>query len=442
MVDETNAQAQAQVNPNFTAIRFIAYCLFTGPKTSNNVPGGESYLGNEDQLRDIEARIEILKNAVETARAQLPQNDVSSGVLNVFVAPEFYFHGTRGAYLYPSIEEDPLPYLLKRVQQSFCDPVYANWVFVFGTAVTAHVANCERLFSSESVRARNAIVKTLLEQKEATFGPTQQLVSTTLSNFLTDCHASPDVTVRDRAVIFSQIKLDTPNHSLAANLMTTEKYFLSGEDFILCEPTGRVDVITEQMAAYAHIDLSNGDAKKLPYDNYAIFRQNGINQQMPYIDYGVEICLDHDDARLRSNLGTDGQGSVHVQIVPSYGSAIIQANVVAGANGFVFNCDGQIVLDSSIGPQLYDVPGADFLYVNYGDNSYGGHSQFAKIKSAAVGGNPKISVATFAKVSVDDVLVVAVPEPSLTVGCFDDYFVGGCGAVHIYGFQQAYPLNN
>lgn len=432
---------QIQKKINFNSIRFIAYCLFTGPSVSSEVLGGESYIGNEDQKKDIAARIAILKNAVDTARAQLAIDDASSGVINVFMAPEFYFHGTRGAYLYASKEEDPLPYLLEQVRQSFNDPVYSNWVFVFGTAVTAHVANPEKLFASESVRARNAIVKTLLEQKQQSYGPTEQLVASTLSNFLTDCHASPDVTVRDRAVIFSQLKLDAPNTEIGTNMMTTEKYFLSGEDFILCEPSGRSDVITEQMAGYAHIDLSNGDAKKLAFDSYAIFRQNGVDG-LGFIDYGIEICLDHDDGRLRSNLGTDGGGSVHIQLVPSYGSAIIQTNVVANANGFIFNCDGQMVLDSTTGVQQYGASGSEFLYLNYGSDQYGSHSQLAQISVPAVGANPKSSCATFSNLSTSDVAVFSVPSPSLSDGTFEDYFTGGCGAIHIYGLRNAYALAN
>lgn len=431
---------KTQTSKSFNAIRFIAYCLFTGPKVSDEVAGGESYLGNEDQQIDIAARIEILKNAVDTARAQLPAEDSTSGVINVFMAPEFYFHGTRGAYLYASAEQDPLPYLLQQVQQSFSDAVYANWLFVFGTAVTAHVANVERLFASESVRARNAIVKTLLEQKKQTYGPTEQLVASTLSNFLTACHASPVVTVRDRAVIFSQIKLDTPSHHLASNSMTTEKYFLSGEDFILCEPTGRNDVITEQMAGYAHIDLSNGDIKKMAFDNYAIFRQYGIDTPNGFVDYGVEICLDHDDARLRSNLGTDGSGSVFLQLIPSYGSAIIQSNVVACANGFVFNCDGQMVLDSTTGVQEYGAPGSEFLYINSGTGQYGSHSQLAQVCNPAIGGDPKFSCASFSNITTMDVAIFPVSDPVLQVGKFEDYFIGGNGAIHIYGLKTGYTL--
>lgn len=434
-------QMPTETSKNFNAIRFIAYCLFTGPQTSSEVPGGESYLGNEDQEIDITARIQILKNAVDTARAQLPEKDETSGTINVFMAPEFYFHGTRGAYLYASAEQDPLPYLLAQVQQNFSDAAYANWVFVFGTAVTAHVANAEKLFGSESVRARNAVVKTLLEQKEQTYGPTEQLVSSTLSNFLTACHASPDVTVRDRAVVYSQISLDTPKTQLNAHMLTTEKYFLSGEDFILCEPHGRTDVITEQMVGYAHIDLSNGDEKKLAFDNFAIFRQNGVSSSATYLDYGIEICLDHDDARLRSNLGRDGSGSVHVQLIPSYGSGIMQENVVANANGFVFNCDGQMSLDAATGVQQFGAPGSEFLYANYSNGEYGAHSEFAQIQTAATGSNPKVSSASYANVSPADTTVVAVQPPMLTHGTFADYFVGGPGAVHIYGLQRGYVIS-
>ncbi len=62
------------------------------------------------------------------------------------------------------------------------------------------------------------------------------------------------------------------------------------------------------------------------------------------MDLGVEICLDHNDARLRRNLSTFSTreaGGVHVQIIPSCGMEIKAENVAANDDGFMFNCDGQ-----------------------------------------------------------------------------------------------------
>lgn len=428
-----------------TRIRFIGYCLFTGPEMSGDSPGAESYLGNDNLCIDISSRILILKNAVDLAKSQLPSDEDPSQVINVFLAPEFYFHGTQGPYVYSNEDEDPLPFMLSMLSETFNRDDYPNWTFVFGTAVTAKVANLTNLFESESVCSRNSVVRNLVAEKMKTYGASNQLIAKTLSSFIVDCQASPNLIVRDRAVIVSAIALDSISESLQSHAMTSEKYYLSPEDFVLCEPTGKNNVVTEQMVAYEHIDLSNGDLKRTPFDEYAIFRQNfGDGDSQRFVDYGVEICLDHDDARLRSNLAwlpeKDPKGSVQVQLIPSYGSAIIPANVVAKVNGFVFNCDGQMRLDSSDGVQQYGGEGMQMTYINFGTDCYGAHSQFALVQTPASGNNPKLNTATFQDIDAANVVVFAVSRPVLKEGVFEDYYCGGFGAIHVYGLQQPYTL--
>lgn len=426
-------------------IRFIAYCLFTGPELSGHSPGAESYLGSDNQHIDIASRILILKNAVDLAKSHLPSDEDASQVINVFVAPEFYFHGTQGPYVYATENEDPLPFMLSNLLATFNRVDYPNWTFIFGTAVTAKVADLSNLFESESVQSRNSVVRNLVAEKMKTYGASNQLIAKTLSSFIVDCQASPNLIVRDRAVIVSSIALDTLSEPLQSHAMTSEKYYLSPEDFVLCEPTGKNNVITEQMIAYEHIDLSSGDVKRTPFDEYAIFRQSfGNDDSQCFVDYGVEICLDHDDARLRSNLASlpkgDPKGSVQVQLIPSYGSAIIPANVVAKMNGFVFNCDGQLRLDTSEGVQQYGGEGAQMTYINYGTDCYGAHSQFALVQTPASGNNPKLNIATFQDIDAANIAFFPVSRPVLEVGVFEDYYCGGFGAIHIYGLQQPYVL--
>lgn len=65
-----------------------------------------------------------------------------------------------------------------------------------------------------------------------------------------------------------------------------------------------------------------------------IFEYDGVT-------YGVEICVDHLDHRLRKSAVARGEARVQVQIVPSAGVAgIVPKSVVAIQSGLVFNCDG------------------------------------------------------------------------------------------------------
>jgi hypothetical protein len=433
-------------------IRFIGYAISTFPAHLGEGYGGGIYLGNPNMDVDIEARITILKNAVDTAKAQIPSDQDDASVTNVFMAPEFFFHSPHGPYIYPSADQDPIPKILARLLETFNVTNYPNWTFVFGTALSAQIANPEKLFLSESVKARNEIVKFLVAQEEKSASGIALVVSNTLKGFIRDCQNYPDVIVRDRALIVSNIPLDSPVKPLQTKQMTTEKYFISGEDFILFDTEGKHDVVTEQMVAYRHIDLSNGDLKERPDDFYAIFRQNyGVDNFPNYVDFGVEICLDHDDERLRLNLGQEPfpkpNDAVHVQLVPSCGSAIAGASVVTDAYGFVFNCDGQYPLDGTHDQvQQASIGGVQCVFVNYNPspsgayNYHSAHTQLARVQSPAQGNNPNVDSASFQTLDVTDIYSFPVVTPQLAVGNFNDYFAGGSGAVHIYGLHQAYEL--
>lgn len=430
---------------NYSSVRFVAYAIPTGPKAKESAVGTGTYLGNVDTEIDLHARILILKNAVDTAQLQLPESKDDRSVLNVFVAPEFFFHGVLGPYIFQNEEQDPLPAILTQLKATFNPTDYPNWTFVFGTLVSAKVANIENVFNSQSVRARNAVVASYAEQLVNASGATYSLLFNSLRDFINTCQDVPNIVVRDRAIIVSTVPLDLLAKDVSAATMTCEKYFLSQEDFLLCNADQSVNVVTEQMVGYERIDLSNGDIKKAEYDSYAIFRQNyGANNFPIYVDFAVEICLDHDDGRLRNNLGLEPfpnpLDGIHYQIIPSYGSLIMRENVTANKFGFVFNCDGQTTLDDTTGPQQRNLYGVQSIYANYSSGSYAAHSQLARVLTPAVGNDPNKSSATFQELLVDDLQVFTVPQPDMPVGTFSDYFAGGVGEIHIFGLAKPYSV--
>lgn len=87
--------------PRYDRVRFIGYAVPTTP--ADIVPVGDlngagnvagTYRAAPDLEADVYGRAQTLKAAVDTARAALPTGD---GVLNVFLAPEFYWHWADGA---------------------------------------------------------------------------------------------------------------------------------------------------------------------------------------------------------------------------------------------------------------------------------------------------------------------------------------------------------
>ena len=452
--------------PTYSKIRFIGYPITTTPGNLINIwPGtvAGTYLADPDIQKDIQGRIQLLQLAVETARGALPAPGPASGedqILNVFLGPEFFFHGVLGPYVFspqdalealepPAVERaqadasplsaapvDPMDEIQNQLKNAFKGDEYRNWIFVFGTGITAQVRDVAKEYLSS-------------------FGTMRAMLENMLQNFIRACHGIPIVQVRDRAPIHGNVGFTLPNRPARVNEMTTEKYSVSFEDLVLYDPNaGAVTkVITEQMIAYPAIDLSNGDLKRKPEDMHAIFRQEYLSDdgQPVYVDMGIEICLDHLSYRLRKGIGRQPfpkvRDGIHVQLIPSCGASIVPAAVAVDGNGWVFNCDGQAAIGSSsnFGKCVLGTPNDNYSEMNclYTDNSAGsGHTQLARVVTPAVGGNPSLGTdATFCSnlpPATAKTIPVTVPSSSgLDVGRM---FSSGPGEVHIYGLTEPYPI--
>jgi hypothetical protein len=457
----------------YTHIRFIGYAIPTTPANLiqiNNAMAG-TYVGLADMKSDIEGRVKILISAITSAYQAIhsPKSfnaELEEHVINVFVAPEFFFHGPLGPYVFGSDDVDPIAISdmppndsgqaqqtagQKALAEAFNTADYKNWMFVFGTAITAKVDNLMNILDDEETQLRNRMVQTLSKEYLSTFGPSQSNIFGMLTDYVQACHAWPLVQIRDRALILSNIPIQTAGRGRggfeAHPWMTTEKYFASFEDLILYSPNGGSleNVITEQMMAYPAIDLSNGDLKLAPFDQYAIFRQDRGNGF--HLDCGVEICLDHADYRLRRNVGrqpfpahVDG---IHVQIIPSCGMCIQRNAVAADADGFVFNCDGAHALGGGVPAGqcgVYHDGNLTSIHIDYSFNSrYGAHTQLARVLTPAEGGNPTLGMnPTYQPLDCQSGQAFPVENaPDV-----DQFFVAGPGAVHVYGPYVLYPSQN
>ncbi len=474
MTDEKRKKLETRTKAGpsntYSKIRFIGYAIPTTPAGlisigDPNGPGAVagSYLANSDFATDISKRIAIMENAVLVAKQRLPVGETD--VINVFMAPEFYFHGQEGPYIYSDPSQDPVDVLKQQLAEKFNASDYPNWMFICGSAITTLLKNVKQVYNSNSVKTRNNVVKSLSKQWLASFGPLKGVIFDMLVNFIKNCHSYPNCEVRNRSVIVSNIPIRTPQVDNPTNLMTTEKYFVSNEDFLLYEVTGK-PVITEQMTAYPPIDLSSGDAKQSAFDQYAIFRQDNIDPNNPIAttvtDYGVEICLDHSDVRLRRNIDNEPRviGGIHVQLIPSCGMQISLPSVATDSNGLVFNCDGQYPLMNGIASGQDVINGVNCLFANYcftkkvkskkdkkGKKNkpikYGAHSQLARVLVPASGGDPNAkgsSNATFATLDAGNISVVPVDKAAAKRLDLKSYFAGGAGEVHIYGLNDPFTL--
>ena len=193
---------------NYSRIRFIGYTIPTTPAQmvpigDPNGPGAVAgtYLANKNVTTDIAARIAVLKNAVDTAKARLDPRENPASVINLFVAPEFYFHGDQGPYVFTASDNDPASTILAGLVAAFPQSQYPNWTFVFGSAITAKIANIAKVYIENATTVRNAVVEALSRQWLAAYGPLNGVVFDMLVNFIKNCHSYPCLEVRNRALI-------------------------------------------------------------------------------------------------------------------------------------------------------------------------------------------------------------------------------------------------
>ncbi len=108
----------------YDEVQFIAFNI--KPGTTKTSP--PQYLGVDKPEDDIKKRCEITVDAIR--KANTLAIDKSENVLKLFMAPEFYFRGSRGAYPFDQI--DSIMTTLRAEAQKF---EYADWLFVYGTAI-------------------------------------------------------------------------------------------------------------------------------------------------------------------------------------------------------------------------------------------------------------------------------------------------------------------
>mmetsp|Transcript_20123 Transcript_20123/g.36522 ORF Transcript_20123/g.36522 Transcript_20123/m.36522 type:complete len:520 (-) Transcript_20123:50-1609(-) len=122
--------------PNPECIGRFSY----GQLVGEDHPHLQCYIGHENATVDVARRIEIMTDAIERA------HDLADGdeeTLKVFIAPEFYWRGVNGAYLFldeaPGDPETcgPVCQLLVGMENIVAQKRFENWLFVMGTVIAS-----------------------------------------------------------------------------------------------------------------------------------------------------------------------------------------------------------------------------------------------------------------------------------------------------------------
>ena len=322
---------------NYSKVQFISWELYTGPFRVDERPRTGWYSGllnpAEDkrldalgQCWDIEARIAFTADAIAKAWQKIEGDGKTPGkdksTLKVFMAPEFLYRGAGGAYLHDMIGgwasgappefQLPPPYngpwagLFDSLRALVADDKYQDWVFVFGTALSASF-------------------------------PTAKAAG---GKYLLDPGAMGE--------IYNSALIQRGGAANRDSQYVSRKHYISPIDFV--NQLGAAiqhrpgNVVPFHPRAVIPADFLGAT------EGGAVFRLAGVNDGSGKpIDFGIEICLDHaqsgNNANLFGRIRTAGQ-YVKLQLVPSGGLYLVEESIrllpggAATPHSYAFNCDG------------------------------------------------------------------------------------------------------
>lgn len=279
---------------NYTSVRFVAYEIDTSPAIKMGKP---TYLGEQNIDSDIQSRCKIMARAMSIAANKVPG---SVNTLNVFMAPEFYFRGPKGAYPVEKISS-----IMDTLRKEASKSIYKDWLFVFGTAL----GFMEDLLSTE-------VFNVAMLQKGGNAEEDRQYDKIIYKEYVSH---------------IDFIRSSTQDWSIAGNRLVSIN---GGISWI--EPTlGSRDIGVFTSSSKQSTVGPGKESQKVGYDGNGVFKIDNIT-------FAVEVCLDHYKGRLKASPQKNEDDPILVHLIPSAGMNIVYNNVVADAwkKGAVFNVDG------------------------------------------------------------------------------------------------------
>ena len=312
----------------YKSVQFIGYFLPTGTFSECNYLGKDAdyyygqvtqkYLGSEDIELDWQSRCTLMGEAIEQA---FDKAETDTSTLKVFVAPEFYFRGPLGAYSLEIFDK-----IVEELRKKVSDEQWKHWLFVFGTIIGMADLNSEaddEADDSDS-NSNNQKPKKIKEK---------EIYNTALiqKGYIPDM---TNVEYEAKAVI----KEYKSNIDFASEGWKVVREPKNGKkDFLLKYKLYPNDMLSDndvQSIFKKNNSTGSGKEKQIwSYDGLGIFEVDGIT-------FGLEVCLDHAQKRLKLSPPDSGDKKVQVQLIPSAGMSIQEASVIAVEDGLVFNCDG------------------------------------------------------------------------------------------------------
>jgi hypothetical protein len=303
--------------PNYTRVQFISWEIYTGPNRGplpwTLASPGQSYTGltgsrSKDPRVDVTWQVQDIKNRVFCTEHVLGEarrhTDTSPITLKIFMAPEFLYRGKGGAYIHDllngwngpaptelGIEFYPYPGLFGLLQEIAAREEYGDWLFVFGTAISAS-------FPTRVVDGKRILDGT------------------------------------DMSEIYNTALVQRGGPGNTNDAYATRKHYISPIDFLKYS-VGR--------GAFARENILPAEWEGLVprednIEGSAIFGISGLNDGNGRpIKFGLEVCLDHaasTDTNKRNMWGRirTADKLVNIQLVPSGGMQLQRDSIRLTSN--------------------------------------------------------------------------------------------------------------
>ena len=303
----------------YTKIQFIAYEIDTFPVETAPIYDGKKnvstasgtvelpcfkqdtvYKGLPNASSDVKARCSLMRDAVLAAKKSSKVNK-SASCLKVFMAPEFYFRGDKGAYPIDAYME-----AIAALRDTISGREWNHWLFLFGSLLVIIIDD-----NSSSKEVQNIV---FIHEGGVNSDSGSRIV---VKEFMSGI---------DFLKKYNLVKTVGGSDALSYNAVN--QLYTSG----VHHPTaGKKKGFI--FKSWSENRGSGKEQQQYNYDGLGIFNMGGIT-------FGVEVCLDHLLKRLRQSPPARNNSHVQVQLIPSAGMSIQDQSVVACTNGYVFNTDG------------------------------------------------------------------------------------------------------
>jgi hypothetical protein len=281
-----------------------------------------SYVGLEDIEEDIDARIEIMRAAIN-ASASNSSVDNRSDTLKIFLAPEFFFRGPRGAY---HADAPELLHIGEKLRRLVEHPRFTNWIFVFGSIIGFnHNENLTAAVGGSGIAGGNMTVGDLLDTYNFAIiqrgGPVGER-HTHFKRFISGIDFLSVAMNEPGAVVYPVMNLNSPDFNATLH-----------PKGVVPKTVRQVEMLYPEMPEQA----LEGFERNLGTTVSGGFTMAGVR-------FCLDICLDHARgvcaAALDKEKVAGGIGHVQVQLIVSAGMSIEPKNTRVSPGGSVLLCDG------------------------------------------------------------------------------------------------------